>query len=179
MDIVGLDLHKRASQLSSKADDGTITDRRIVTSRERLTAVFGDRPRARILLEASTASEWVARHLESLGHEVIVSDPNVAPMYATRSRRTTTDKQAVEMILHQPEQRRRLRTPGLVDAEGHRRRMSHVPHARSQTVERRAYGRPARGLSPWYCVAGYSDATSVLIQYDVRRNAQRFYRWAF
>ena len=35
MDIVGLDLHKRESQLASKAPDGTITDRRIVTSRDR------------------------------------------------------------------------------------------------------------------------------------------------
>ena len=61
MDIVGLDLHKRESQLASTAPDGTITDRRIVTSRDRLTAVFGDRPRARILLEASTENEWVAR----------------------------------------------------------------------------------------------------------------------
>ena len=76
--------------------------------------------------------------------------------------------QAVEMILHQPEQRRRLWTSGLVDAEGHRRRVCrgvcrgvcHVPQARSQTMERRAYGRLARGLSSWCCVAGYSDATS-------------------
>ena len=62
MEIIGLDLHKRESQLSIKADDGTITDRRIATSAERFTAVFGTRPRARILLEASTESEWVARH---------------------------------------------------------------------------------------------------------------------
>ena len=92
MEIIGLDLHKRERQLSSKADDGTITDRRIATSAERFTAVFGTRPRARLLLEASTESEWVARHLESLGHEVIVADPNYAPMYANRSRRTKTDK---------------------------------------------------------------------------------------
>lgn len=50
MDIVGLDLHKRESQLASTAPDGTITDRRIVTSRDRLTAVFGDRPRLSIAL---------------------------------------------------------------------------------------------------------------------------------
>ena len=99
MDIVGLDLHKRESQLASTAPDGTITDRRIVTSRDRLTAVFGDRPRARILLEASTESEWVARHLEALGHDVIVADPNVAPMYATRSRRTTTDKRDARALM--------------------------------------------------------------------------------
>jgi len=35
MEIIGLDLHKRDSQLASKAKDGTITDRRIVTSRAR------------------------------------------------------------------------------------------------------------------------------------------------
>lgn len=96
MEIIALDLHKRETQRSIKADDGTITDRRIATSRERFTAVFGERPRARILLEASTESEWVARHLESLGHEVIVADPNDAPMYANRSRRTKTDKRDVD-----------------------------------------------------------------------------------
>ena len=63
---MGLDRHKRASPLSIKADDGTITDRRIATSRERFTAVFGGRPPARIRLEASTEREWVALHLESL-----------------------------------------------------------------------------------------------------------------
>ena len=67
-------------------------DRRIATSRERFTAVLGARPRARILLGASTGSEWVARHLETLGHEVIVADPNDAPMYATRSRRSRSQR---------------------------------------------------------------------------------------
>src|SRR2546427_9480896 len=47
-------------------------------------SVLGSRPRTKILLEASTESEWVARHLESLGHEVLVADPNYAPMYADR-----------------------------------------------------------------------------------------------
>jgi transposase len=50
------------------------------------------RPKALILLEAATESEWVARHLESLGHDVIVADPNFAPMYASRSRKVKTDK---------------------------------------------------------------------------------------
>src|ERR1035437_8659893 len=54
LEIRGLDLHQRESQLSRTADDGTITDRRIATSRERFTAGGGARPRARMLLEAST-----------------------------------------------------------------------------------------------------------------------------
>ena len=80
MDLIGLALHQRERQLAINADDGTITDRRIATSRERCTAVSGTRPRARSLLEASTESEWVARHPETLGHEVLVADPNDAPM---------------------------------------------------------------------------------------------------
>ena len=90
MDTIGLDLHKRESQLCIGLDDGQIIEQRIATTRERFTAELGARSRARILLEASTESERVARHLESLGHEVIVADPNFAPMYATRSRRTKT-----------------------------------------------------------------------------------------
>ena len=92
MTTIGLDLHKRESQLCIAHEDGRIEERRIVTSRERFTAVLGALPRARILLEASTESEWVARHLESLGHDVIVADPNFAPMYASRYRRVKTDR---------------------------------------------------------------------------------------
>ena len=92
MDTIGLDLHKRESQLCVLTEEGEVIERRIVTSRERFTAVLGARPRARILLEASTESEWVARHLEGLGHEVIVADPNFAPMYATRRRGVKTDR---------------------------------------------------------------------------------------
>jgi transposase len=92
MDTIGLDLHKRESQLCIISEDGSISERRIVTSRERFTAVLFSYPKARILLEASTESEWVAQHLESLGHQVIVADPNYAPMYASRTRRVKTDK---------------------------------------------------------------------------------------
>jgi hypothetical protein len=47
-----------------------VLEQRIPTTRERFTALLGGRPRARILLEATTESEWVAQHLEALGHEV-------------------------------------------------------------------------------------------------------------
>ncbi len=99
MDTIGLDLHKRESQLCIGHGDGTITERRIVTSRERFTAVLGGQPPAHVLLEAGTESEWVARHLESLGHRVVVADPNYAPMYATRSRRSKTDKRDARTLM--------------------------------------------------------------------------------
>ena len=92
MDTIGLDLHKRESQLCVLAPDGTAKEQRIITSHERFTAVLGPLAPATVLLEASTESEWVARHLEALGHTVIVADPNYAPMYATRARRVKTDR---------------------------------------------------------------------------------------
>ena len=74
------------------AEGGEVIERRIRTEPERFDAVLGTRPRARIVIEASTDSEWVARCLEALGHEVIVADPNFAPMYATRTRKVKTDR---------------------------------------------------------------------------------------
>ena len=65
MENIGLDLHQRESQLCILTDDGEVIERRIRTTPERLTAVLGARAPARILLEASTESEWVARHLEA------------------------------------------------------------------------------------------------------------------
>jgi transposase len=92
MDFVGIDLHKTSSQICTLTEGGGLAERRIKTTRAAFDEVSAGRPRARVLVEASTESEWVAQHLESLGHEVIVADPNFAPMYATRVKRIKTDK---------------------------------------------------------------------------------------
>lgn len=92
MDYVGLDLGMTASQVCLLTDSGQLFEQRLKTSADSLRQAFGSRPRARILLEASTESEWVARTLEALGHEVIIADPNFAPMYASRSKRVKTDQ---------------------------------------------------------------------------------------
>ena len=92
MDHIGIDVHKRESQICILAEGGELIERRIRTEPARFAAVLGGRPRARIVIEASTDSEWVARRLESLGHEVVVADPNFAPMYVTRTRKVKTDR---------------------------------------------------------------------------------------
>jgi transposase len=92
MEHIGIDVHKVESQICVLTESAEIIERRIRTQRERFAAVLGERAPARILIEASTESEWVARCLEQLGHEVVVADPNFAAMYATRSRRVKTDR---------------------------------------------------------------------------------------
>src|SRR5439155_8333054 len=69
MDHIGIDVHKRESQICILAEGGELIEQRIRTEPDRFAAVLGGRPRARILIEASTDSEWVARCLEGLGHE--------------------------------------------------------------------------------------------------------------
>lgn len=88
----GLDVHKRCTPICIQKEDRVLYERRILTERHRLIEEFGKRPKMRILLEAATESEWVARCVEELGHEAIVGDPNYGPMYAQRSRRVKTDK---------------------------------------------------------------------------------------
>src|SRR5262245_50040155 len=88
-----MDVHKQETQICIEDAAGAVVlEQCIRTTRERFAALLGGRPRARILLEAATESEWVAQHLEALGHEVIVADPNYAAMYATRARRVKTDR---------------------------------------------------------------------------------------
>jgi transposase len=92
MDYCGFDLAKTASQVCIRTEGGQLVERRLKTTRDELTKFFAERPPTRILIEAATESEWVARHLEGLGHEVVVADPNFAPMYATLSKKIKTDK---------------------------------------------------------------------------------------
>ena len=87
-----IDLHMRSSQIRIVDEaGGVVRDRRVVTTRERLVAAFEGYGAMRILVEASTESEWVAQALEDAGHEVIVADPNFGPMYGTLRRRVKTD----------------------------------------------------------------------------------------
>jgi transposase len=99
MVYAGLDVHKRCTQICIEEEKGAVLERRILTERHRLLEEFGGKPRMRILIESSTESEWVARCLESAGHEVVVGDPNFAPMYAQRSRRVKTDRRDARALM--------------------------------------------------------------------------------
>ena len=99
MEYGAIDLHLRRSLVRIlDADESVVLDRRIDTTRDELSRLFAARARMRILLESSTESEWVAQHLEARGHEVVVADPNYAPMYGARSRKVKTDTRDVAAL---------------------------------------------------------------------------------
>lgn len=74
MEKIGIDVHKKESQLCIITEEGEVIEQRIRTERGRFAEVLGARGKAKVLTEASTESEWVARCLEELGHEVVVAD---------------------------------------------------------------------------------------------------------
>jgi transposase len=99
MEYGAIDLHTRRSQIRIVREDGSVMlERRIDTSRGDLDRLFGRRAPLRIVIESSTESEWVAQQLETLGHEVIVVDPNYAAMYGSRSRKVKTDTRDVAAL---------------------------------------------------------------------------------
>lgn len=92
MNCIGIDIGKMYCQVCEISATGEVWETRVRTQRDRLEATLGARPQARVLIESGTEAEWIARVLEGLGHEVIVADPNYAPMYSYRTRRIKTDR---------------------------------------------------------------------------------------
>ena len=64
MDHIGIDVHKKESQICMLAEGGELIEQRIRTEPERFAAVLGKRPRARILIEASTDSVRVSANID-------------------------------------------------------------------------------------------------------------------
>ena len=60
MHTIGLDLHKRESQLCIRTESGEVIERRIMTGRAAFAAVLGGRARARVLVEGGTLTAAVA-----------------------------------------------------------------------------------------------------------------------
>jgi transposase len=94
-----IDLHLRDSQIRIiDAEGRELRAQRVRTSAERLVEAFAGYGPMRILLETGTESEWVAQALEAAGHEVIVADPNFAPMYGEIRRKVKTDRRDVTAL---------------------------------------------------------------------------------
>jgi transposase len=94
-----IDLHMRYSQIRIiDAAGQVVREQRVVTTADRLAAAFSGLGPMRILVETGTESEWVAQVLETAGHEVIVADPNYAPMYGEIRRKVKTDRRDVAAL---------------------------------------------------------------------------------
>lgn len=98
MEHVAIDLGRPNSVMCQLNSEGKKCFRTFALNRPNLDRYFGGRPQCRVLIESSTESEWVAQHLEGLGHEVVVADPNYAAMYGERNRRVKTDRRDADVM---------------------------------------------------------------------------------
>lgn len=113
MEYLGIDVHKGECQACVVDDEGLVRrEFRFRTTAAELTRRLEKYAGARVLIEASTESEWVARCLESLKLEVVVANPNYALMYAARQQKVKTDRadaqalaQACRLKLYRPAHR--------------------------------------------------------------------------
>jgi len=99
MENVAIDLGRPNSVLCDLNSAGAKQWTRFRLEPAMLIKLFEGRPKCRVLIEAGTDSEWVAQLLEGLGHEVVVADPNYAPMYGERNRKVKTDYRDAAALL--------------------------------------------------------------------------------
>jgi transposase len=131
-----IDLHMKDSQIRIVDAEGRVLrEGRVRTTVERLVGIFDGCGSMRILLETGTESEWVAQALEAAGHEVIVADPNYAPMYGEIRRKVKTDRRDV-VALAEANRRGWYRATHRVSSE--QRAVRQVLRSRRQLVQMRS-----------------------------------------
>ena len=73
---VGIDLHRRRSQIAIIDDHGELSlSRRIVNDRDTFRELLGEPERTHVALEATYGWEWLAELLEEAGYDVHLAHP--------------------------------------------------------------------------------------------------------
>jgi transposase len=73
---VGIDLHRRRSQIAVIDQDGELTvSKRVPTARETITELLGDPGGTHVALEATYGWEWLAELLQDAGYDVHLAHP--------------------------------------------------------------------------------------------------------
>jgi transposase len=86
---VGVDLgDETATYVILDADGATHSEGSFAMTADGVDGLFGQLPASRVVVEASTQSNWVARRVQALGHEVIVANPRRVHLISKSSRKT-------------------------------------------------------------------------------------------
>ena len=86
---VGIDVSDRYSYLCFLSGDGEILrEERVRTTTSDLTRVLAPVQGARVVLEVGPRSPWLSRMFATLGHEVVIANPQRIPSIARSQRKT-------------------------------------------------------------------------------------------
>lgn len=98
---VGVDLHKRVSQIAVLTAEGELTQHRLVNDVGRVEQFFAQLPTpAPVAIEASGTWWWLVDLLESLGHQPVLSHPKqTKAIAAARLKNDRVDAERLVLLL--------------------------------------------------------------------------------
>lgn len=98
---VGVDLHKRMSQIAVLTEDGELVERRLANDPERLERFFTQLPpHTPVAIEASGTWWWLVDLLERVGHQPVLSNPKqTKAIAAARLKNDRVDAQRLALLL--------------------------------------------------------------------------------
>ncbi len=86
---IGLDLGTNSTQCAIYGPDTKrIQERKLATTRERITELFAKFSGARIVMEASTPTRWIDKLAREMGHETIIANPRCIPIITKSIRKS-------------------------------------------------------------------------------------------
>ena len=98
---VGIDLHRRRSQIAVIDEDGELTlSRRIVNDRAAFLELLGDAEGTHVALEATYCWEWLAELLEEAGYDLHLAHPlRTRAIAAARVKTDAIDAKTLAQLL--------------------------------------------------------------------------------
>lgn len=97
---VGVDLHRRVSQIAVLTPDGEITQHRFPNNNGMLEQFFAELPAARVAVEATGTWWWLVDLLEAAGHQPILSNPKqTKAIAAARLKNDRVDAERLAFLL--------------------------------------------------------------------------------
>jgi len=98
---VGIDLHRRRSQIAVIDEDGELTlSRRIVNDRAAFLELLGDAEGTHVALEATYGWEWLAELLEEAGYDLHLAHPlRTRAIAAARVKTDAIDAKTLAQLL--------------------------------------------------------------------------------
>jgi transposase len=141
---IGLDLGDRQTHvciLSAKGD--VLLAEKLNTTKTGFNSLFESLAPTRVALEAGTHSPWASRHLQSLGHEVIVANPRQVQLITESARKN--DRIDAEKLARLARVDPKLLSPIHHRSEAAQRDLAHIRLREQMVANRTAFINAARG----------------------------------
>ncbi|CAD6550204.1 IS110 family transposase ISBcen2 [Paraburkholderia hiiakae] len=102
--LIGIDLGKHCFHLHAQDASGRLVFRKKLTRGQMLT-LLGNSPRCTVVMEACAGAHWVARRIQSFGHEAKLISPQFVKPFLTGNKNDFADAQAICEAASRPSMR--------------------------------------------------------------------------